>query len=424
MVDNRGLPSDAENALAEDKQIIPDHRFIDLSLLSLFLALTAVGALLLFWPVAAFVVYQDVDYNNHLNYLRLALNGGSLRELLSYIPHVLFYLLAAGLNAAGLGVNEAALWVAVGAFTAGTLAVFWLLCRWAGQPTTLVGGMVYALAALAALLVMPFNLVTPHNLYLGYIVIHAYHNPTILLLKPFALGVFWLAAAGLSASSHRTRVSHLALVALLGALSVMAKSSYALPLLPALAVAAVYRLVRRRPLNWPLLLAVGMPQVVTLLVQAALFRNTGGLMVAPLAVINQWAAVINPAANQHLPLKFLLSILFPAVVYLLYGRKAVCSVPLNLAWLTFGFGAAAMYLLAESGERLGHANFTWSAQVALWVLFAASLAFFIQQNRSLRWSPRLLLGLLVFGLHLVSGLYWYSLHVNTTWMGDIIANFW
>ena len=37
------------------------------------------------------------------------------------------------------------------------------------------------------MLVMPINLLTPTNRYLGYIIPHAYHNPTMVVLKPLAL---------------------------------------------------------------------------------------------------------------------------------------------------------------------------------------------------------------------------------------------
>ncbi|NWG17051.1 MAG: hypothetical protein HXY41_10480 [Chloroflexi bacterium] len=392
---------------------------------ALFAALTVIGALLLFQPVAAFVAYQDVDYNNHLGYLRLALNGGSLLELLSYIPHFLFFLLVAGLHSAGLSLNDAALWVAVGAYTAGTWAIFWLLCRFAGEPGTLLQGIVYFLASLAGMLVMPFNLLTPSNLYLGYVVIHAYHNPTITLLKPFALPVFWFAAKAFTPSAQDEPAGFKALwgVALLAALSVMAKSSYALALLPALTLPMALSLFRRRAVNWRLLAAVVLPMVAALAAQAVLFRNTGGIVFAPLAVIHHWADRINPQADADLPLKLAASILFPAAVYLLYRREAAQNVHLNLAWLAFVFGAAYMFLLAESGDRLGHANFTWSAQVALFVLFAASLAFLVRQAW-LRRSPALFAALAALALHVVSGLNWYAIHVNAVHMGDIIANLW
>lgn len=395
-------------------------------LTALFAMLTVISALLLFRPVADFVAYQDVDYNNHLGYLRQVADGGSLRELLSNIPHFLFFLLVAALHTAGLSLNEAALWVAVGAYAAGGWAVFWLLCCFAGRPGTLLQGLVYVLASLAVMLVMPFNLLTPSNLYLGYVVIHAYHNPTITLLKPFVLPVFWFAGNAFAPSAQDGRAGFKALwaVALLSALSVAAKSSYALPLLPALTMLVGWDLLCRRAVNWPLLAAVALPMTAVLAAQAVLFHNTGGIVFAPLAVIHNWAAQINPQASANLPLKLAGSILFPAAVYLLYRREAIRNTHLNLAWLVFVFGAAYMFLLAESGDRLGHANFTWSAQIALFVLFAASLAFLIRQAWAGRASARLLAALAALALHIISGLNWYAIHVNAVWMGDIITNLW
>ncbi len=392
-----------------------------------FLVLTAVGALLLFWPVAAFVVYQDVDHNNHLSFLRELANGGSLSDFLAYYPHFVYHLLVYGVSrfVPGGDFNAAALLVSVLFYVLAVLAVYGLLVGLVGRPPSLRTGGLYALLALALMLVMPFNLLTPHNLYLGYIVIHAYHNPTILAVKPFALLLFWFAGRAVLPPEPPAHQHVVVLTAaLVSAFGVLAKPSYAMALLPAFALIVAVRRLRRQYTAWWLAAGVMLPAALVMGWQRLMFTSTDGFVLAPLALINHWAGMINPAANEHLVLKFLLSALFPLLVYGMYPRAAVRSLWLTLAWLTFLVGAAYMYLLVEGGAKLGHANFTWSAQVALWVLFAASLAFFMQQNRSLRWSPRLLVGVLAFGLHLVSGLHWYSLHVNASQMGAIIANFW
>jgi hypothetical protein len=168
------------------------------------------------------------------------------------------------------------------------------------------------------------------------------------------------------------------------------------------------------------------------------FRSSEGFIFAPLAVIYSWQR-INVDAPTGMVWKFLLSITFPLLLYVLYYRVAIRNVYLNLAWVVFGFGAAYMYLLAEGGERLAHANFTWSTISALYILFIMSVIFFIQR---LKETPvtlpafttgltqqfpdraRVFLCSLAFGLHVVSGLNWYYIHRTATWMGDIIAHKW
>jgi hypothetical protein len=143
-------------------------------------------------------------------------------------------------------------------------------------------------------------------------------------------------------------------------------------------------------------------------------------------------------------LKFLLSILFPLLVYIFYFKAAIKTLYLNLAWAVFTFGAAYMYLLAEGGERLAHATFTWSAICALFILFIVSTAFLIQivrckavtplltdnlieprsSNHSFRSRVKITILLCVLGLHMISGIYWYYIHITAPSMGDIISGKW
>ena len=91
---------------------------------------------------------------------------------------------------------------------------------------------------------------------------------------------------------------------------------------------------------------------------------------------------------------------------------------LSLAWLSFFFGCAYAYLLAESGPRAMHGNFWWSAQVSLFVLFFESVRFCLEQERAfvvreggvrLRW-PLCLSGT-ALGLHMVAGCAGYYMQV-------------
>ena len=186
-----------------------------------------------------------------------------------------------------------------------------------------------------------------------------------------------------------------------------------------------------------------LPAIVTLGLQILLFSSSEGFIFAPLAVIYSWTR-INPNAPNDMFLKFLLSILFPLLVYIFYFKAAVKTLYLNLAWVVFAFGAAYMYLLAEGGERLAHANFTWSAICALFILFIVSTTFLIQQTRwkmvlpsqtdspiearsfnsgLLSWAKISIL-VCVLGLHIISGIYWYHVHITAPSMGDIISGKW
>ncbi len=406
-----------------------------------------ISAFIIFQPIVAFLVHEEVDYANHLSYLKRTMDLEVLGEVLSMFPHFLYHLLVYLVFKlfSLTSFFDSALAVSLFAYLLGTLATFWLITRFLGTPTTYTQGAVYTAVTLALMLLMPINIFTPDNLFVGYIGVNAYHNPTIVLLKPAAILVFWCAGSVFQTpyksdqNSTQQRVVPIWLCALITVVCILAKPSYAIALLPGLAVFVGYHILRRGTVDWPLLiLGIMIPVGLVLGLQIIAFRRGEGFIFAPLAVIYSWQR-INLDAPNGMEWKFLLSILFPLAVYLLYFRSSIQDLYLNLAWIVFGFGAAYMYLLAEGGERLGHANFTWSTISALYILFIMSAVFLIRRMsepqigsvsltriRFLQFQhpTAVLLSGVVFGLHVLSGIYWYSIHLTATWMGEIIANKW
>jgi hypothetical protein len=193
----------------------------------------------------------------------------------------------------------------------------------------------------------------------------------------------------------------------------------------------LYRLVNRQPIHWRLLLGgIVIPASLLLGVQMVFFSNNSRILFAPLAVMRAWDR-INPAASSALSLKILLSVLFPLVVYVSYWSQAARTLYLNLAWLAAITGAGFTYLLAEGGSRLEHGNLTWSGQIGMFVLFAATSGFLLEQNRgwlnadkSHRLTLQRALCLLTLALHLISGILWYRVYISGISLGDIIRHVW
>lgn len=344
-----------------------------------------ITAFIIFQPIVMFLVREQVDYANHLSYLQETMDTAAIGQVLSMFPHFVYHLSVYTVFKVFSPdtIPAAALAVSIWAYLCGTLAVFWLMIRMLGKPHTFVAGLGYGILTLALMLLMPIDIFTPNNLFVGYIGINAYHNPTIVLLKPFAVILFWCSGTvfqkPIEGSGGQRRKLPIWMCALASILCVMAKSSYVIALLPALMVVAGYRLVRRQPVDWTLLMAgIIIPASVILVLQIVFFQSSEGFIFAPLAVIYSWTR-INLDAPNGMVWKFLLSILFPLLVYLAYFKVAVKHIYLNLAWVVFAFGAAYMYLLAEGGERLAHANFTWCAISTLFILFIISTTFLIQQ---------------------------------------------
>jgi hypothetical protein len=114
----------------------------------------------------------------------------------------------------------------------------------------------------------------------------------------------------------------------------------------------------------------------------------------------------------YLFLKFILSILFPLCVAIMFWKLAIKDPYFQLGLLVFVFGAAQSYLLAEEGSRMYFGNFLWSEQLGLFLWFIVSIRLVVQRLISdhtfAQWSPRLIVLSAIFALHVASGIIWYA----------------
>ena len=350
------------------------------------------------------------DYPMHAMFTQAFVERGSIGflgiESTVKLPQFLFHLLTlAGTRIAGLSYQEAALYVGVMASAAQALIVFALIRAALPAPFTRKKAALAVGLTLVTLLAGPLSLPTLNDkaLYFGYIHPTPYHNPTYTLLKPLALLLFLYALRCVDPDHPPTRSTYAGAI-VVTVLAGLAKPSYTICLLPGLAVFSALRLVLRRRVHWGLLIGgLVIPAAIVLYGQSVFtFGDNSGMEYHPFYFFEL----------QHitgLPLRFMLSILFPALVFVLYIRRAIQDRPLVLAWIVNGFGLAAVYLFAtENYPAAG--NLLWSGFITLFIVYVASVLFLVRQYTGedrLRLDWRLLLVSLVLGLHFISGLVWY-----------------
>lgn len=335
-----------------------------------------------------------IDYFQHVELARTMASDFTLRT-----PHFLFQLLVIAVEKVVGDFWRAGFVVVIASYVILALVLYFELRR--SAPT-----------ALGLMLASPLSLLAglDGHYYFGYISGAIYHNPTIVLLKPLTILLFvWSARFFLS--PFRASVRVITLIAIVVMLSAIAKPSYLICLLPALAVVALLRVVRRQPVDWrALLLGVVLPSML-LLGWQYLHTYTGNgskssVAFAPFLVARHYSDWLLP--------KFLLSIAFPLVVTIVFFRRALADIRLGLAWLGAALGAFYFYCLIETGDLTFHGNFGWSGVIAFFVLFFAATAFLLDQWRlhpEEKWP--LILSTAVFCLHVISGMIWYVL----SWQG-------
>jgi hypothetical protein len=241
-----------------------------------------------------------------------------------------------------------------------------------------------------------------HKFYFGYTGFALYHNPTLILLRPFAV-LLWVLILKFSFSKINTGMG-IFLGILVVILATLAKPSYTICILPAIGLVLIWRKIRGQTINWWFILfGVFIPAIIVLIWQynlAFLGSRDSGIIIAPFKVI-QWM-------SHKIVIKFLLSIIFPLSVSLLYIKRVIHDRAMMIAWVVFGIGFFYGYFLAEDGFSIYSANFLWSTHITLFILFIQSIIFFLNQKFNGKYNllPRIILWS-VFGGQIVCGIIYY-----------------
>jgi len=283
-----------------------------------------------------------------------------------------------------------------------TAVTYYVLIKLSSATTKLAVGLC-ALSALLLSIIEPISIFTYPSLYFGYVIPNAWHNSTIVTLKPFALATF----LGLVTLLECVRIDlrRLAIASAASALSVIAKPSYAICILPVGIIVAALR----GPRKFVAAVALFLPTVALLGWQFALHYAAVGKNKIVLYPFYTFLCYGGFHLND-LAYRFLMSIAYPLLAYVIF-QAARRSMFVNLAWATFAFAAFLSYFMVEevmsphSFDCSG--NFAWSGQIASFILFVATTAFVIGRidRRDIDWRMWLTGG--AFGLHIISGIAFY-----------------
>ncbi len=381
-----------------------------LTLVSLMLALAVIFA-----PVFAVTILEfGRDYYGHYKIAQRIQNGEALNT-----PHVFYHVLFIGLRSIFPLRVSLTHWLLVTSFRAllGVLLFTILKAQLSERLAFGWSGVVIVLFLLSAPLYMqpdPLDALIGRNqlvVKLGYLNYLVYHNPTQNLMMIFVVPVSLFALRAVAPQPYRNgnqRAFLTALSALLLTLMTLSKPSYLIALLPALGLAVLYRLVRRLPVDWWLLIfGLGLPAVLMLALQYVVAYgdpDRASVQIGVLTVFRGYGLQVWDVVLRHL-----LSLIFPLVAYLLHLKHALKDDYLNFSWLVFGASLIWSSFVHEGGARLLHGNFVWTAYAALFVLMFSSILFLLKHYaaRAYKLTPGAVATLIAFGLHVISGVSLY-----------------
>ena len=376
-------------------------------------ALLILLSLALIAPVMASAVNSS-DFNNHY---RQALDS----SLYHHIKHPLYHVMVRGYKSLFPSNSEQVIsFLSIFTFMLPLPSLVFSLLRRSSQ--RLISDHVLIMLALGLTVMAPITIWTDNHHMIGYLNTLVYHNPTSLALRLFLIPLALVSVNSFKCRSHRSRSHRIGFLLASGSLIViasLAKPSYTIALIPALGLMALWRVFASRFVNWTLLiLGLFIPGLLILGTQYVVVylnsSNDSGFGLGFLTLFGHWAPL------WRIPLQFLLSLVFPVAVYLLFLTDARKHLFLNLSWLVFGVGTLITCFFFEVGPRSTAGNFLWTSYSVVFVLMFASLTFLIEQYvviqtnttghstaiRSKR-SLRLKFAMLIFFIHVLSGVAYY-----------------
>jgi len=369
-------------------------------LLILLLLLVGVASCAIYYQ--RIMTVTDNDFSSHILYAQDLLAHQPLPSL--NLSHPIWQFIISGFFWITRGrIN---LWIAsILALTISNCLLSLIIYFWLGHTDGKYGDYARFFWSLSLPFVAPIiGLATIDNrFYFGYIGLANYHNPTILILRPVALLSFIVVIQIFK--KPRNQFWLIAVSAFLTILSALIKPNYIICLVPALFLLMIYCKIKNIQIDWKLAIyGVIAPALIVLAIQifiAYLSPASGGYSILFLPF------VVESAYSGYLPIKFLLSIIFPLAVSLLFIRRIISNKEFQLGWLSFMIAVFQLYLLAESGKRLLDGNFRWSAQITLFILFVISARFIYLQWGSEKGMKKKIMALIGYTPHIISGLIYY-----------------
>lgn len=363
-----------------------------------------------YFPIVRGLLSGQSDYSAHASFAQLLVD-----QHVIYAPACLFHLLTAGivLSGATASFRSAALAVAVGSYALLGALIYLAAHQALDRGRGLAGRLVALAVAIALPFVQPVEPRIPYTI--GYIWAEPYYSPTYALLKPLALAASAFAVCFLTPPGRARRLS-IVLCAAFVAAGTLAKPNFAICALPAVVVCSAFNYLRKRRFSMAgVAFGILLPALAVLFWQhqrtyaaPGSYQYNDSIVFAPLAVMRIHAT--------GLASKYLLSVLFPLSILVVYGRRAWTDAGLRFSLVAFAFGTAYTYTLGEK-IHLQAGNFLWGAYITLFILFFFSVAFLLRQILGgvrtpaawLRATPCLLL----LAAHLESGISTHLMYWRT-----------
>lgn len=335
--------------------------------------------------------------------------------------NLMWHILVKALRKAGIGGVYCACMVSAGAIT----ATYAIACRLFGKAIEHLNRALIPVAAFVMCLVGPLYMPWyNYRIYRGQDSPNPWHSPTQIMVKPFALLIFWMTIriyqrcreGNWPRKAYESR-GEAALYTILITLSVYAKPSFFQAIVPALGLLMIIDLIRSRGKSFLCDFKVAAAYIPGAILTVMKFVDSffteaeNGMEIAFLAVWSHNSTCI--------PLSILLLYGFPLFVMIVDRKRFFKQVDGQLSLSMIAVSGAMYALLAETGERRYHGNFSWAWGVTAFLVWSITLKEFLHLMSSDELSQReyniaAYGGWTLLGLHLMTGIVYFVTIVTGT----------
>ena len=250
----------------------------------------------------------------------------------------------------------------------------------------------------------PFSIFILKKMYLGKIVPNIWHNPTTILVLPFALLLFWKQLYVLKEKEN----INLILLHLLVFINVIIKPSFLFVYIP-VTFFFLLSLIRIRGFRW---FCINTTPLLTgsllLVIQYYLiyFMQTGISQkeISGIMISKPFELFLHSVPAYYLPFSFLFSFLFP-IISIIFFRDILSYQPFIYSLSLLLFGILISTFIIESGPRMTHGNFLWQNIICSYLFILSTILFLlkkIKDNTDL-FNLKIKILIAVFFLHVFSG---------------------
>lgn len=263
----------------------------------------------------------------------------------------------------------------------------------------------------ASLLIMgPIYLPWYNGIYLGQGSPNTWHNPTNLMVKPFAIIIFFLFVKFIN--DERENKKNNVFLCILCVISLLAKPAFLQGFAPAGFIYLAWHSIRRKSLKKILYyVLIMLPSAVVILMQ--LFVNFdvsgGGIKFEWFKMAGYYSP--NPVFST------LLVVAFPLLFTICYLKVSINSTDIKLAWMWLVVAWLEYALLYEGGPRMYHGNFWWSLLLSyslLWIVTTKKFFVTISDDKeNIMDIVKNTILMILWMLHLCCGIY-YVIYIGGT----------